>query len=120
MNVFDDFIVGDLENISWCFELSHFNQRLVENNISLEYIKKIIYEEDYIRYEQESNNSYAVYYPAPSTKNYKEIKLIFSCKDSEISILTVMPITNKFKNKKYENLKNKVDKAHDKVNRNFR
>lgn len=119
MNIFDEFIMGNMENIEWCFELSHFNQRLSENNISLNYIKKMVLEEDFIRYEQESNNSYAVYYPAPPTKKYKEIKLVLSCDKNKISVITVMPITGKFKNEKYESLKKKRDKAHSSVNRRF-
>ena len=120
MNIFDDFIVGNYEEIEWCFELTHFNERLNDNNISLSYIKQVVLEEDFIRYEQESDNNYAVYYPAPSTKDYNEIKLVFSCEENKINILTVIPITKKFKNKKYETIKKKRDKAHSKVNRNFR
>lgn len=119
MNIFDEFLVGNVEEIDWCFELSHFNQRLSENNISLKYIQKMIMEEDFIRYEQETGNSYAVYYPAPPTKKYDEIKLVFSCERNTISIITVMPITEKFKNDKYTSLKKKRDKAHASVNRRF-
>lgn len=119
MNVFDDFIVGDIENIEWCFELSHFNQRLSENNISLNYIKKMVLEEDFIRYEQETGNSYAVYYPAPNTKDYDEIKLVLSCDKNTISVITVVPITKKFKKDEYAKLKKKRDKAHSRVNRRF-
>lgn len=119
MNIFDEFIVGNTDDIDWCFELSHFNQRLSENNISLKYIKQIVKEEDFLRYDQESSNSYGVYYPAPPTKDYDEIKLVFNCDKNKISIVTVMPITDKFKNEKYKKLKKKRDKAHKSANRRF-
>ncbi|MDO5848344.1 MAG: DUF4258 domain-containing protein [Methanobrevibacter sp.] len=119
MNIFDEFIVGNVEEIDWCFELSHFNQRLSDNNISLKYVKQVIMEEDFIRYEQEADKSYGVYYPAPPTKDYDEIKLVFSCDKNTISLVTIMPITGKFKNKKYNDLKKKRDKAHSSVNRRF-
>ncbi len=119
MNIFDEFIVGNVDNINWCFELSHFNQRLSDNNISLDYIKKIVMEEDFIRYEYESDNTYAVYYPAPPTKKYKEIKLVLGCKNNTISILTVIPMTKKLKNEKHAKIKKKKDKAYASANRNF-
>ena len=50
MNSFDEFIIGNIEYIEWNFQLTHFNQRLTENNINLDYIEHLIYDEDFIRY----------------------------------------------------------------------
>lgn len=120
MNSFDEFIIGNIESIEWSFELTHFNQRLVENKISLNYIKHLIYEEDFIRYDQDPNNKYSVYYPAPASKEYDEIKIVFKCYEDKIDLITVMPITDKFKDKKISEIKKKRDKAQSSANKRFR
>lgn len=120
MNSFDEFIIGNTEYIEWNFELTHFNQRLTENKLSLNYIKNLIYKEDFIRYNQEQDNKYGVYYPAPSSKEYDEIKIVFKCHENKIDLITVMPITDKFEDEKISKIKKKRDKAHTSVNRRFK
>ncbi len=114
MNVFDRFIVGDTESIDWCFENTHFNQRLAENGIKREYIVDTIMYEEPLRYEKSGNGEYEVIYEAPANKDYKELKIIFACHGNTIDLVTIMPnfqtATNRQK-KKYQTDKQKdIDK----------
>ena len=110
MNVFDRFIVGDTESIDWCFENTHFNQRLSENGIKREYIVDTVMYEEPLRHERSGNNEYEVIYEAPANKDYKELKLIFACHGNTIDLVTIMPnfqtATNRQK-KKYQSDKRK-------------
>lgn len=110
MKVFDKFILGDTQNIDWCFENTHFNQRLAQNGIKRDYIIDCIMYEEPLRYEKSGNEEYEVIYEAPANKDYKELKLIFACHDNTIDLVTIMPnfqtATNRQK-KKYQSDKRK-------------
>lgn len=115
MNVFDKFIVGDTENIDWCFENRHFNERLTQNGIKREWIVDTVMYEEPLRYEKSGkNNEYAVIFKAPENKDYKELKVIFGCNKNTIDLVTIMPnsesATNRQQNK-YKSAKQKdIDK----------
>ena len=90
MNVFDKFLTGDIENINFCFENTHFLERLNENGISREYIVDCILEEEPIKSEHVKDNLYEVIYKAPQNKDYREIRVIIACADNSIDMITVM------------------------------
>lgn len=100
MNVFDEFVIGNTSSINWCFENRHFIERLNINNISREFIVDTVYNVEPISYEHSKNNEYEVIFPAPKSKKYSEIKVIFACHDNTIDLVTVMPHgnTNREKN----------------------
>ena len=110
MNVFDRFEIGDTQSIDWCFENTHFNQRLSENGIKREFIVDTVMYEEPVRCEKSGINEYEVIYNAPPNKDYKEIKLIFACHGNTIDLVTIMPnfqtATNRQK-KKYQSDKRK-------------
>ena len=110
MKVFDKFILGDTESIDWCFENTHFNQRLSQNGIKREYIFDTVMYEEPLRYEKSGNDEYEVINEAPANKDYKELKLIFACHGNTIDLVTIMPnfqtATNRQK-KKYQSDKRK-------------
>lgn len=114
MKVFDRFIVGDTQNIDWCFENTHFNERLAQNGIKREYIvDRIMYEEP-LRYEKSGNDEYEVIYEAPAGKDYKELKVIFACHGNTIDLVTIMPnfqtATNRQKKKYQSNKRKDIEK----------
>lgn len=117
MNVFDYFLSGNTEDIDWCFENTHFIQRLNDNRISREFIVNTILYEEPLRYERSGNNQYEVIYNAPETKNYKEIKVIFACNENSIDLVTIIPIKNTnrqkniYKSEKYKKLEKDRIKA---------
>ena len=76
MNIFDEFIIGNTDVIEWGFDNSHFNQRLLDNGISRKFIEDTVKNQEPLRWENESGSKYAVFFNAPSTKDYKEIKVI--------------------------------------------
>ena len=71
MNVFDEFLMGECENIEWCFENTHFLERLHENGISREYVVDCIMQEEPISWEHIEGDKYSVIYNAPQNKDYK-------------------------------------------------
>ncbi len=110
MNVFDKFIVGDTENIDWCFENTHFNRRLSDNGISREYIVDCVMYEEPISYERLEDNKYAVVFKAPPSKDYKEIRVVFGCSGNKIDLVTIMrnnETTTNRQNKQFQSAKKK-------------
>lgn len=110
MNVFDRFIVGDTENIDWCFENTHFNRRLSDNGISREFIVDCVMNEEPISYERLEGNKYAVVFKAPPSKDYKEIRVVFACNGDKIDLVTIMrnnETTTNRQNKQYQSEKKK-------------
>ena len=110
MNVFDRFIVGDTENIDWCFENTHFNRRLSDNGISREFIVDCVMNEEPISYERLEGNKYAVVFKAPPSKDYKEIRVVFACNGDKIDLVTIMrnnETTTNRQNKQYQSEKRK-------------
>lgn len=120
MDIFDEYIVRNLSNINWCFENTHFVQRLDDNGISREYIVDTILNEEPLRYEPSGNHQYEVIFPAPKTKKYSEIKVVFACENNTINLVTVMPNAttnrqqNTYKSRDYKNLEKKKQKAYSK------
>ena len=90
MKVFDKFLSGQTTGIDWCFENRHFINRLNENGISREYVVDCIMMEEPISWDYIGENKYAVVYEAPSSKQYKEIRLIMACSGNSINLVTVM------------------------------
>ena len=110
MNVFDKFIVGDTENIDWCFENTHFNRRLSDNGISREFIVDCVMYEEPISYERLEDNKYAVIFKAPPSKDYKEIRVVFGCSGNKIDLVTIMrnnETTTNRQNKQFQSEKKK-------------
>lgn len=110
MNVFDKFIVGDTQSIDWCFENTHFVNRLSENGISREYVVDCVMYEEPIAYEKLEDNKYAVVFKAPPSKDYKEIRVVFACSGNKIDLVTVMrnnETTTSRQNRQYQSEKKK-------------
>lgn len=120
MDIFDEYIVGNLSSINWCFENTHFIQRLDDNGISRDYIVDTVLNEEPLRYEPSGNHQYEVIFPAPKTKKYSEIKVVFACNNNTINLVTVMPNAttnrqkNTYKSQNYKNLEKKKQKAYSK------
>ncbi len=117
LNAFDKFEIGQTESIDWCFENTHFQKRLQDNGISLDFIIKTVKYDEPLRYEKTGKNQYSVYFKAPATKNYSEIKIVFACCDNKINLVTIMPEgtterqKNTFKSDKYKDIEKKRKKA---------
>lgn len=90
MNVFDKFIMGDTAGINWRFENRHFQERLDDNGIERSYVIDCLMNEEPISWEHVEKNLYAAVYKAPSSKNYKEIRILMACSDNSIDLVTIM------------------------------
>lgn len=117
-NVFDRYIVGDLDSINWCFDNTHFINRLNDNGITREFIVNAVLHEDPVEYEIEGNGEYAVFFNAPKDKSYKCIKTIFACKGNSIDLVTVMPDTRYESNRERTKYKSDKLKKIDKMKNN--
>jgi len=118
MDAFDRFLIGDTGTIEWNFENKHFIQRLNKYRISRSYIVDTILEEEPLRYDTSGRGQYEVVYKAPSNKDYKEIRVIFACKENRIDILTIIPEgrtqrqKNKYADESYKKLEKQRNKAY--------
>ncbi len=90
MNVFDKFIMGETTSINWCFENRHFIERLQDNGISRQYVVDCIHNEEPVSWEHIEANTYAVVFPAPINKDYKEIRVLMACSGNSIDLVTIM------------------------------
>lgn len=110
MDVFDKFIMGDTGTIEWCFDNKHFNERLMDNGISREFIVDCVMYEEPVTYESLDSNKYAVIFKAPVSKDYKEIRVVFACNGNKINLVTIMrnnETTTNRQNKQYQSDKKK-------------
>ena len=110
MNVFDKFLMGETTGISWCFENRHFIERLQDNGISRQYVMDCIMNEEPISWERVEGNTYAVVFPAPQNKDYKEIRVLMACSGNSIDLVTIMrnnETTTNRQNKQYQSDKRK-------------
>ena len=118
MDVFDRFLIGDTGTIEWCFDNTHFIQRLIKYRISRDYVVDTILYEEPLRYDTSGPGKYEVVYEAPENKEYKEIRLIFACKNNNIDLLTVIPEgrtqrqKNKYADEGYKQLEKKRNRAY--------
>ena len=111
MNVFDKFIMGDTACINWCFENRHFQERLDDNGIERSYVIDCLMNEEPISWEHVEKNLYAAVYKAPSSKNYKEIRILMACSDNSIDLVTIMrnnETTTNRQNRQYQSDKKKA------------
>lgn len=90
MNVFDKFIMGETSSINWCFENRHFQERLDENGLSRSYVMDCLMNEEPVSWEHVEREKYAVVYKAPSSKDYKEIRILMACSGNSIDLVTIM------------------------------
>ncbi|RAP48191.1 MAG: hypothetical protein BZ135_00930 [Methanosphaera sp. rholeuAM6] len=118
MDVFDRFLIGDTGTIEWCFDNTHFIQRLKKYRISRDYIVDTVLYEEPLRYDTSGHNKYEVVFNAPSNKEYREIRLIFACHKNTIDLLTVIPegktqrLKNKYADDDYKQLEKKRNRAY--------
>ena len=90
MNAFDKFIIGETSNINWCFQNRHFQERLSENGISQSYVMDCLMEKEPINWQHVEGETYEVIYDAPSSKDYKEIRILIACSGNSIDLITIM------------------------------
>ena len=118
MDVFDRFFIGDTGTIDWCFDNTHFIQRLNKYRISRDFIVDTILEEEPLRYDTSGPGKYEVVFKAPQNKEYKEIRVIFACQNNRIDLLTVIPEgrtqrqKNRYADEDYKNLEKMRNKAY--------
>ena len=93
MNVFDLYLIGDVDSINWGFQSLHLNQRLRDNGINLDYIQDLVFNEVPIDFAYSRDNRFEVFFETPDTKDYAELKLIFACGSNSIDVISVMPNT---------------------------
>ena len=121
LTAFEKFEVGKTDSIDWCFENTHFQKRLQDNGISREFIVNTVMYDEPLRYEKSGSNEYSVYFEAPPTKKYNEIKVVFACEGNRIDLVTIMPEgtterqKNTFKSKEYKDAEKKRKQAMSKV-----
>ncbi len=119
MNVFDKFLIGETAGINWCFENRHFQERLDENGLSRDYVIDCLMNEEPVKYERVENNTYAVTYKAPASKDYKEIRILMACSGNSIDLVTIMrdneTATNRQKKQYYSEKRKDIEKKKNKA-----
>ena len=100
--MFLHFLNKDVEKIAWDFRPAHFRFRSMENRLSKEELESMVRNCEYVHWEKSDENNpkykdrYQVFFKAPDFKNYDEVKIIFHCNPSNIAVITVMPVTEKY------------------------
>ena len=91
MDIFDMYLIGEMDYINWDFSGTHLDKRLKENCITLEYIKYMIFNEDPTFFIKSGGTRHQVFFKSPKSKDYDEIKVIFDCEGNTIEVVSVMP-----------------------------
>ena len=91
MNVYDLYLLGNVDSINWGFHSLHMDQCLSENGFGLEYLVDMIFYEQPIDYAYIGDNRYEVFIESPERKYFDELTLIFACGIDSIEVVTVMP-----------------------------
>lgn len=92
-NLVDQLYLGNLSSEYINFNNRHFLQRLNDNKISLDFVKNLLFNEEMIDYNHSSNHgkdSYELYYPAPDSKDYHNIKICVKIYNNCINLMTIM------------------------------
>lgn len=129
MSVFDNYLEGKMDNIQWNFNIAHLQDRLRMNRLTADYLKDTLlngFPTDWEK-SQDYSDRYVVFYEAPESKNYDEIKVILRCIQNEINVISVMPNNNigTLKNQNrhcgaaYKNHKKQIQKAYSKRKRMY-
>ena len=93
ISLIDELYLGNLDSNYINFNNVHFLKRLNENKISLDFVKNLILNEEILDYSPSFNhgpNSYELYYPAPDSKDYNNLKVCVKIYDDCINLVTVM------------------------------
>lgn len=120
MDVFDLYLIGEVDAINWDFYCGHLDDRLKDNGINFDYVKNLVLNEEPTHHNDSDDNRHEVFFKTPKTKDYDEIKLIFACKGNSIDIISIMPNTSigtfknqtKFDTEEKKDLRKKTSKAH--------
>ena len=85
--------LGNLGSEYVNFNNRHFLKRLKDNNLSLDFVKDLIFNEEMIDYKHSSGygpDSYELYYPAPDSKDYLHLKVCVKVYGGRINLMTVI------------------------------
>ena len=92
-SLIDQLYVGTLDFSCVNFSFDHINMRCLQNRLSLDYIKNLLFNEemlDYCRSDKEKYpDSYKLFYPAPDLKEYEEVIICVSLFDDCVNVMTV-------------------------------
>ena len=124
ISLIDELYLGNLDSNYINFNNAHFLKRLRENKISLDFVKNLILNEEILDYGPSSGHgkgSYELYYPAPDSKDYANLKVCVKIYDDCINLVTIMAdsvscsksrndSTKSKKKRNEDNLKNKAYK----------
>ena len=124
ISLIDELYLGNLDSNYINFNNVHFLKRLDENKISLDFVKNLIFNEEILDYGPSSGHgedSYELYYPAPDSKDYSNLKVCVKIYNDCINLVTIMAdsltcsksrndSTKSKKKRNEDNLKNKAYK----------
>lgn len=124
ISLIDELYLGNLDSNYINFNNVHFLKRLDENKISLDFVKNLILNEEILDYCPSSDHgrdSYELYYPAPDSKDYSNLKVCVKIYNDCINLVTIMAdsltcsksrndSTKSKKKRNEDNLKNKAYK----------
>lgn len=100
--MFKHFLLKETEKIIWDFSSAHLSYMSFENRLSKEELESMVRNCEYTRWEKsfadnsEYEDRYIVYFKAPPTKDYDEFKVIFQCTPNNITIISVIPVIDKY------------------------
>lgn len=92
-SLIDQLYLGNLSSEYINFQNTHFLKRLRDNNISLDFVKNLVLNEEILDYRPSYNhgeNSYELFYPAPESKDYSNLKVCVKVYNGCVNLMTIM------------------------------
>ena len=90
-NLVDQLYVGTLDVNCVNLNFNHFQERLVENRFSFDFIENLLFNEEMLDYNKSEyyENGYELLYPAPDSKEYGKIKICVKIFNDCINVMTI-------------------------------
>ena len=90
-NLIDQLYVGTLDVDRVNLNFNHFRQRLVENKLSLDFVKNLLFNEEMLDYNVSENheNGYELLYEAPDSKDFEKITICVKIFNDCINVMTI-------------------------------
>ncbi|WP_407380969.1 hypothetical protein [Methanobrevibacter sp.] len=109
MNCIDELLLGSISRDRLNFNSCHFNFRLKQNRISIDYVEHALLNMEPLDcLNGNKKNSYELFYDAPESKCYDEIKIVVYDCNTHINVSTVMS-PNESKSQKHRNSQKQDD-----------
>ena len=123
MNIFDRFLVGDMDNVDLNLNNPHINESIRKNSLNREDVINALLYEEVSDWEMGHDGRLVVFYTcealntSPMAKDHKYYKMVLNSLNGSLNVVTVIPETRLFRDSVSKRRDKQVAKAFSKRKR---